>query len=1152
MGNGNSLWCSQLCKDVELILQGHKFLVDLYVLPKWGLDVVLGMQWLQTLGPCIHDHRALTMEFQWQGSVIKLAGTTTAESHQLSSTQLRIMCREGDIRDVFMLATVTQEEAAAYTEVADLERQLPLEGRGVLFEFQDVFAEPTQLPPHRMTDHRIFLQPGSKPVNVRPYRYPYFQKDIIEKLVREMEQYGFVQPSNSPYSSPILLVKKKDGSWRFCIDYRALNDITIKDRFPIPTIDELLDELGGATVFSKLGLRAGYHQIRMDSRDIHKTTFRTHEGHYEFRVMPFGLTNAPSTFQATMNQVFKPLLRHCVIVFFDDILVYSKTGEDHRCHLRLVLQKLRDHQFYAKGSKCKFFQPAIDYLGHLVSAQGVQADPSKIAAMVEWPQSRTIKQLRGFLGLTGYYRRFVAHYATIAAPLTKLLKDNFVWTEQAEIAFRQLKSAMTKTPVLILPDFSKIFIIESDASNVGIGAVLMQENHPIAFFSKKLGPKFVGASAYLRELSAIVEAVTKWRQYLLGRHFVIRTDHRSLKELLTQVIQTPEQQHFLRKLIGFSFSIEYKAGKTNSAADALSRRHDGASSFLTAAISSACFDFLDELRRENTTCQELRHIHNQLAEGTLTAADYSVREGLLYYRQRIRVSSNSNFKQQLIREFHDTPMGGHAGVERTFLRLSANFFWPGMKSEVRSFVQSCLVCQTVKYSPAAPYGLLQPLELPERVWEDLAMDFIVGLPNSFGVTNILVVVDRFTKYANFGALPNHYSATKVADLFSHMVIRLHGMPRSIVSDRDPIFTSAFWKKLFEFMGTKLKMSSSYHPQTDGQTEVTNRYLEQYLRAFTADNPKQWSKFLSWAEYHYNTSHHSAIGMTPFQAVYGRAPPTIPAYTRGSTTIQAVENDLLSRDTILQQLKDNLLQAQHRMRQQANKKRRDIEFKVGELVLVKLQPYRQATVAKRLNYKLCRRYFGPFPVLARVGAVAYTLELPAGSRIHPTFHVSLLKPFHGNSTLPCFPLPEHPVNNKPVMTPQAILATRTSEGKQQVLVQWSLCAPEDATWEDFPQFCQLYGFTNLADKVVFEQGSSVGPAQLESPIALDPKEMQEKVRSWIEQASCEGEPTQFPGEESCVEKEEKQPARDGERVQAREARVRVRPRWLKEFVRLEQK
>ena len=233
------------------------------------------------------------------------------------------------------------------------------------------------------------------------------------------------------------------------------------------------------------------------------------------------------------------------------------------------------------------------------------------------------------------------------------------------------------------------------------------------------------------------------------------------------------------------------------------------------------------------------------------------------------------------------------------------FFWEGMREEVKQYVRSCTICQTIKYSPTPPYGLLQPLELPERVWEDLAMDFIVGLPNSHGMTCILVVIDRFTKYAHFGPLPTHYTASKVAELFSKIVIKLHGVPRTIVSDRDPIFTSTFWHKLFDCMGTKLKMSSAYHPQTDGQTEVTNCYLEQYLRAFTAENPKQWYKLLSWAEFHYNTSHHWVIGMTPFRAVYGRSPPSISMYVCGSTSIQALDQDHLTRDDILQKLKLHL-------------------------------------------------------------------------------------------------------------------------------------------------------------------------------------------------------------------------------------------------------
>lgn len=622
-------------------------------------------------------------------------------------------------------------------------------------------------------------------------------------------------------------------------------------------------------MFSKLDLRAGYHQIRMDRRDIQKTAFRTHEGHYEFVVMPFGLSNAPSTFQAAMNQIFRPFLRRFVIVFFDDILVYSRSSKEHVQHLCEVLQCLLSHNFFAKGSKCHFFQKSIEYLGHLVSGEGVRADPSKVEAMNNWPQPKNLKQLCGFLGLTGYYRRFVAGYATIAAPLTELLKkDSFVWGEKATIAFECLKQAMMKTPALQLPDFGKTFVVETDASNVGIGGVLMQEGHLIAFFSKKLGPRSMAASTYHRELRAVVEAVTKWRQYLLGRPFIIRTDHKSLRELLTQVIQTPEQQYYMRKLMGFQFTIEYKAGIENSAADALSRQHEGSHSQVCSFISNIQFDFLDTLKHENQECGDLKVIRQQVEGGLLRDADYVIKDGVMFFKGRFFLSHSSALKDIMMREHHETPIGGHAGAEKTYQRLSANFYWVGMRKEVKEFVARCMTCQTIKYSTSSPQGLLQPLEIPTRVWEDLALDFIVGLPNSKGSTTILVVVDRLTKYAHFGALPTSYTASKVAELFCNMVIKLHGLPRTIVSDRDPIFTSQFWQKLFEFMGTRLKMSSAYHPQTDGQSEVLNRYLEQYLRAFVAEHPRRWGEYLVWAEYHYNTSYQSAIGMTPFQALYG--------------------------------------------------------------------------------------------------------------------------------------------------------------------------------------------------------------------------------------------------------------------------------------------
>jgi hypothetical protein len=549
VASGEKLASKGKCVGVAVKLGKFQLQVDFFILPLEGYEVVLGTQWLRTLGEILWDFSKLTMKFQWNGRLVMLKVLTdqVIEGYELE--------KEVGVHPVGALLQLLAIESQNYTAAKGVAAP---ELQKILETFRDIFKEPMGLPPNCAHDHCIPLQPGSQPVCSKPYRHPHYQKSEIERLVTELLSTGVIRPSNSPFSSPVILVKKHDGTWRMCVDYRALNRITIKDKFPIPIIDELLNELHGAKFFSKLDLRFEYHQIRVQASDIPKTTFRTHHGHFEFLVMPFGLTNAPSTFQSLMNEIFKNQLRRYVLVFFDDILVYSTNWEDHLKHLETTLAILKNHNLFAKLGKCEFGQMSVRYLGHIISHEGVGVDPEKISTMVEWPQPCSTRAMRGFLGLTGYYRKFIQDYGKIAAPLTQMLRKNsFNWSEKAVASFEKLKASMTQAPVLALPDFSRQFVVECDASGSGIGAVLRQDL-PIAFHSQALHGKNLLMSTYEKEMLALVMAVLKWKHYLLGRKFVVRTDQRSLQYLWSQKIATEAQQMWLYKLMGFDFSIEYK------------------------------------------------------------------------------------------------------------------------------------------------------------------------------------------------------------------------------------------------------------------------------------------------------------------------------------------------------------------------------------------------------------------------------------------------------------------------------------------------------------------------------------------------------------------------------------------------------------------
>ncbi|KAI3754911.1 hypothetical protein L1987_54703 [Smallanthus sonchifolius] len=735
VANGDSLTIDSVIHDCSLELNDHTFPINLVPMPLGSFDIIIGMDWLS-------NHHAEVICFEKciriplpSGETLRVFGEKPCKGLKLMScTTAQKYLRK---KYVALLAHVVQKDV----------KEKSIQDIPIIRDFFEVFPEDISgLPPVRQVEFRIDLVPGANPVARAPYRLTPSEMQELASQLQELSDTGFIRPSHSPWGAPVLFVKKKDGSFRMCMDYRELNKLTIKNRYPLPRIDDLFDQLQSLTCFSKIDLRSGYHQLRVQEEDIPKTTFRTRYGHYEFMVMPFGLTNAPAVFMDLMNRVCKPYLDKFVIVFIDDILIYSKIKADHEQHLRLVLDLLRKEQLYAKFSKCEFWLKEVQFLGHIVNKKGIHVDLAKIEAVKNWNTPKTPTEVRSFLGLAGYYRCFISNFSKIVVPLTALTHKGkrYEWGPKQEEAFQTLKQKLCNAPILTLPDGNDDLVVYCDASNQGLGCVLMQRGKVIAYASRQLKIHEKNYTMHDLELGAVVFALKIWRHYLYGTKCMVFTDHKSLQHIFNQKELNMRQRRWVELLNDYDCEIRYHPGKANVVADALSRKDH---------VMLQCVQIQTDIQNLILEAQHVSvtegNMYDEMSCGVELQLE-SKPNGLLYYLNRIWVPDRDDLRTFLMNEAHKTRYSIHPGADKMYQDLRQQYWWPGMKKDIALYVAKCLTCSKVKAEHQRPSGLLEQPEIPIWKWENLAMDFITKLPRtSSGYDSIWVIIDRLTKSAHF-------------------------------------------------------------------------------------------------------------------------------------------------------------------------------------------------------------------------------------------------------------------------------------------------------------------------------------------------------------------------------------------------------------------